>query len=105
MINQMSGNILLEEENPMAVSVTVETTRNANSVVFRLNKDLLGPGTGTPYSNRESAQSNPLAKALFDIKGVSSLWVLGNEVTVTKVDQVSWGAIKGKIVEAIKQNA
>jgi hypothetical protein len=79
--------------------------RNENSVSFILDKTLIPPGTGNPYPNREKAQSNPLAKALFEIKGVSSVWVLGNEVQVTKDDQVSWGALKSRVVETIKQNA
>ncbi len=89
----------------MPVQVTVEPMRNENSVAFILDKTLIPPGTGNPYSNRESAQSNPLAKALFEIKGVKSIWVLGNEVQVTKDDEATWGALKGKIVETIKQNA
>ncbi len=89
----------------MSVNVTVEPTRNENSVAFILDKTLIPPGTGNPYSNRETAQSNPLAKALFEIKGVSSVWILGNEVQVTKDDQVTWGALKGRVVETIKQNA
>lgn len=89
----------------MPVNVTVEPMRNENSVSFILDKTLIPPGTGNPYPNREKAQSNPLAKALFEIKGVSSVWVLGNEVQVTKDDQVSWGALKSRVVETIKQNA
>ncbi len=87
----------------MPVSVTVEPMRNENSVAFILDKPLIPPGTGNSYPNREKAQSNPLAKALFEIKGVSSIWVLGNEVQVTKNDEVTWGAIKAKIIETIKR--
>ena len=87
----------------MPVQVTVEPMRNENSVAFILDKNLIPPGTGDPYSNREKAQSNPLAKALFEIKGVNSIWVLGNEVQVTKDDEVTWGAIKAKIIETIKR--
>ena len=89
----------------MPVNVTVEPMRNENSVSFILDKSLIPPGTGDPYPNREKAQSNPLAKALFEIKGVSSVWVLGNEVQVTKDDDASWGALKSRVVETIKQNA
>ena len=89
----------------MSVSVTVETTRNENTVVFKLNKDLIPPGTGSSYPSREMAESNPLAKSLFEIKGVSSVWVLGNEVHVTKDDQATWGGVKSKVVETIRQNA
>lgn len=89
----------------MSVSVTVEITRNENTVAFKLDKDLIPPGTGSSYPNSEKAQSNPLAKALFEINGVASVWVLGNEVHVTKDDDATWGAVKSKVVETIRQNA
>jgi len=79
--------------------------RNEHSVSFILDKTLLPPGTGEPYPNSEKAQGNPLAKALFEIKGVNSIWILGNEVQVTKDDDASWGALKGRVVETIRKNA
>ena len=101
----MSGNTLLERGTFMSVSVTVEPTRNENAIVFKLDKDLIPPGTGNSYPNRETAQSDPLAKALFEIRGVASVWVLGNEVHVTKEDGVTWGAVKSKVMETIRRNA
>jgi len=89
----------------MSVKVTVEPMRNGNSVAFILDKSLIPPGTGSSYPNREKAQSNPLAKALFEIRGVNSIWILGNEVQVTKDEEATWGALKGKVVETIRQNA
>ena len=89
----------------MSVQVTVEPMRNEHSVSFVLDKALIPPGTGNSYPNSGKAQSDPLAKALFEIKGVSSVWVLGNEVQVTKNDDASWGALKGRVVETIKKNA
>ena len=89
----------------MSVNVTVEPMRNENSVSFTLDKTLIPPGTGDSYPNSEKAQSNPLAKALFEIKGVNSVWVLGNEVQVTKDDDASWGALKGRVVETLRKNA
>jgi hypothetical protein len=89
----------------MSVNVTVEPMRNEHSVSFLLDKTLIPPGTGESYPNSEKAQSNPLAKALFELKGVNSIWILGNEVQVTKDDEVSWGALKGRVVETIRKNA
>ena len=40
----------------MSVSVTVEPTRNENTVAFKLDKALIPPGTGSSYPNREKAQ-------------------------------------------------
>ncbi|NIQ00231.1 MAG: hypothetical protein GWM98_07185 [Nitrospinaceae bacterium] len=87
----------------MTVTVTPETTRNEHSVIFQLNKTLRPPGTGLSFPNAPSAQNHELARALFQIKGVASIWIIGSEVQVTKSEGVGWGAIKGKIVETIRQ--
>lgn len=87
----------------MTVEVTAEPTRNEHSVIFQLNKDLIPPGTGLPFSDAIQAESNPLAEALFQIPGVISVWILGNEVQVTKADSMRWGSLKSKIIETIKR--
>ena len=87
----------------MTVEVTAEPTRNEHSVIFQLNKDLIPPGTGLSFSNAEQAQDNPLANALFQIPGVSSIWILGNDVQVTKEDRMRWGSLKSKVIETIKR--
>jgi len=88
----------------MSVTVKVEPTRNADSVVFKLMQAIIPPGTGLSFPNRGTAQSHPIAKALFDVDGVASVWVIGSEVQVTKDPAVSWGRIKGKVVAAIKRS-
>ena len=87
----------------MTVEVTVEPTRNEHSIIFQLNKDLIPPGTGLSFSNAEQAAGHPLAKALFQIPGVASVWILGNDVQVTKEDGMRWGSLKSKITETIKR--
>jgi len=64
------------------------------------NKAQSLPTGNTICSDQEQFK---VTRALFEIRGVSSIWILGNEVTVTKVPGVSWGNIKAKIVETIKQ--
>ncbi len=92
----------VSEGNIMTVEVTVETTRNQDSVIFKLNRILLGPGTGQTYPNAESAQNHPLASALFKIRGVASVWIIGSEVQVTKEERVSWSRITSRIVETLR---
>ena len=87
----------------MSVTVKTETTRNEHSVIFKLLKTLIPPGTGSSFPNRGTAQDHPLAKALFELPGVVSVWIIGSEVQVTKDPAVSWGTLKGKVVETIKR--
>lgn len=85
----------------MALEITFEPTRNENSVIFYLNRQVVRPGTGLTFSNPETAKENPLAKQLFQIKGVASVWMISNEIQITKNDNARWSAIKSKIIETI----
>ncbi len=87
----------------MSLEVKATPTRNEHSVIFQLNKTLIQPGTGQSYPDARSAEGSPLASALFRIEGVQSVWILGNDVQVTKDESVRWGRINSKIIETIKQ--
>lgn len=86
----------------MAVEIQVTPTRNPHSTSFTIDRNLIPPGTGLSYSDSGAAQSNPLAKALFAIRGVQSVWILGNEIQVTKDEKVRWGGIQSRIIETIR---
>jgi hypothetical protein len=88
----------------MTVEITVEPTRNEHSVIFKLNRQVVRPGTGLSYSAPETAEDNPLAKSLFEIKGVASVWMISNEIQVTKDDKARWPSIKSKILETIRSS-
>jgi len=87
----------------MSVEVTIEPTRNPDTVGFQVNRSLVPPGTGLSFPSAESAQNHPLAHALFQIRGVVSVWILGNEVTVTKDERVGWSRIHSRVIETLKQ--
>lgn len=87
----------------MTVEIEITATRNPNYVTFSLDHDLIPPGTGLSYSDAESAESNPLAKALFAISGVESIWVLGNSIHVTKAEKIRWARIQSRVIETIRR--
>ncbi len=86
----------------MAVEIQVTPTRNPNSSSFTVDHNLIAPGTGLSYSDAGSAAGNPLASALFAVRGVQSVWILGNEIQVTKDEKVRWGSIQSRIIETIR---
>ena len=86
----------------MSLEITVTSSRNENYVEFTLNQDLIPPGTGLSYSDPKSAESHPLANALFKIRGVMSVWILGNGVHVTKDEKARWSGIQSKVIETIR---
>lgn len=89
----------------MVVEIAVTPTRNEHSIIFKLDRRLIPPGTGLPFADAQAADSHPLARALFQIKGVVSVWILGDEIQVTKDEKVRWGSVKPKIIETIRANA
>ena len=89
----------------MTVEIEITATRNPNYVTFSLDHDLIPPGTGKTFMDAQSAESDPLAKALFAIPGVLSIWVLGNDIHVTKDEKIRWTRIQSKVLEAIRRLA
>lgn len=86
----------------MTVEITSTPTRTENRVTFALDKALIPPGTGLSYPDRQLAQAHPVANAIFQVDGVLSVWILGNEIEVTKDEKTRWSSIKAKVIEAIK---
>lgn len=89
----------------MSVEIEIVATRNPNYVTFSTDQDLIPLGTGLTYSDPESAESNPLAKALFAIGGIESVWILGSGIHVTKDEKIRWSKIQSKILETIRRSA
>ncbi len=87
----------------MSVEIEIIATRNPNYVTFSTDQNLIPLGTGLTYSDPESAQSNPLAKALFAIGGIESVWILGSGIHVTKDEKVRWSKIQSRIIETIRR--
>ncbi|MBI4388984.1 MAG: NifU N-terminal domain-containing protein [Nitrospinae bacterium] len=88
----------------MAVEIEVTPTRNEHSIIFKLDRRLIPPGTGLSFADAQSAESHPLARALFQVRGVVSVWILGDEIQVTKDEKARWGSVKSRIIEVIRSN-
>ena len=89
----------------MSVEIKISPSRNPNYVTFSTDQDLIPLGTGLTYSDPESAESNPLAKSLFAIAGVESVWILGSAIHETKDDKISWARIQSRVIETIRHAA
>ena len=89
----------------MKLQIKTQPTRSETLITFSLSKALIPPGTGKSFPDKNSAQSHPIAKAIFEINGIESVWILGNDIQVGKSDNVRWSSIKSKIYDAIQANA
>ena len=84
--------------------VDIEYTPNPNAVKFIL-KESLTHGTSRSFSNAEAAQSDPLAKELFEVGSVTSVFYMDRFLTVNKDDQATWEDLLKKLAVPIRAAA
>ena len=67
----------------------IEETPNPNAVKFIL-REPVSHGVARSYSSATQAESDPLAKSLFDIGNVVSVFYMDKMITVEKTDDGDW---------------
>uniref|UniRef100_A0A8C2BI16 NFU1 iron-sulfur cluster scaffold homolog, mitochondrial n=1 Tax=Cyprinus carpio TaxID=7962 RepID=A0A8C2BI16_CYPCA len=83
------------------LSVSTQDTPNPRSLKFLPGKPVLGMGT-RDFPTSDSAESFPLARDLFQIEGIKSVFYGPDFITLTKTDDdVEWTDIKRHAIEVI----
>ncbi|XP_029377168.1 NFU1 iron-sulfur cluster scaffold homolog, mitochondrial [Echeneis naucrates] len=83
------------------LSIQTQDTPNPRSLKFLPGKPVLGSGT-LDFPSPSSAGCSSLARVLFEIEGVKSVFFGPDFITVTKTDEdVEWTDIKQHALEAI----
>ncbi len=85
----------------MAVNVQVNTTPNEHALKFTLDKPAIESGHKT-YANAEAAEESPVAKTLFGIDGVASVFLMADFVTVTKQPDAKWDTLQTDVLKVIQ---
>ena len=67
----------------------IEETPNPNAVKFIL-REAVSNGVAQSFSSRSQAESDPLAKSLFDVGNVVSVFYMDRMITVEKDDEGDW---------------
>lgn len=85
----------------MSVNIQLEWTPNPSTLKYVVDRQLL-PAGAVNFTDRAKAEEiSPLAKRLFDIKGVVGVMVGTNFVTVTKGDEGEWDELNDGVMQAI----
>jgi hypothetical protein len=84
-------------------AVNVSTTPNENALKFTIDKNSIESGYKT-FNDADEAESTPVAKALFQIEGVASVFLMADFITVTKKPEISWDGIQESLIEAIRSS-
>lgn len=85
----------------MAVKVQITTTPNEHALKFTIDRPAVESGHKT-YANAAAANESPVAKALFGLEGVASVFLMADFITVTKTPDANWDNLQSAAVEAIK---
>ncbi|MGA2079440.1 MAG: NifU family protein [Holophaga sp.] len=80
----------------------IEYTPNPNAVKFVL-KEPVTSGFPRSFRDREAAEFEPLAKGLFAVDHVVSVFMQDKFVTITKDDGVGWTELLPKLAPPIRQ--
>ena len=75
--------------------IRVQPTPNPDAFQFILNGKVIGGGTKT-FDSPDDVGNDPLAKALFEIFGIQSIYLKENFVTITKSNTVGWHTLMEK---------
>lgn len=80
--------------------IQTEETPNPATLKFIPGTQLLTSGTAN-YKSQENASNSPLAKRLFQIEGVSGVFLSTDFLSVTKLNGFSWEFLKPHILAEI----
>jgi Fe-S cluster biogenesis protein NfuA len=81
--------------------IQMQETPNPNSVKFLPGCDVLKNAT-MDFPNPKAASCSPLAKSLFQVKGVKGVFFGSDFITITKEDDdIEWSLIKPDIFAAV----
>ena len=83
--------------------IRVQPTPNPDAFQFILNGKVMGDGTKT-FDCPDDAGNDPLAKALFEIFGIQSIYLKESFVTITKSSTVGWHTLMEKTGHTLEEH-
>lgn len=85
------------------VSVRAQPTPNPNSLLFHVDRTVIEERM-RQYNSAADAADAPLARALFEIGGVASVFFMPNSITVSKDADGDWDDIAPVAEAAIRSH-
>ena len=82
------------------LEVFAEPTPNPNSMKFTLDRRVAEQGQS--FNSPGEAEQSPLARRLFAIRGVRSIFLLNNFISVSRDPAADWGELAPKVEAAIR---
>lgn len=86
-----------------ALRMHAERTPNPNSIKWVLGRPVAEPGVTAHFDAVPGEDVSPLAARLFEVDGVTVVFLASNFVTVTKRAEVEWSDLAQPIVDALRE--
>ena len=83
--------------------IQTEDTPNPETLKFMPGENVLKKGT-VDFSNKEQSKVSPLASRLFDVDGVSRVFLGSDFISVTKDSSLDWNTLKPSILTGIMEH-
>ncbi len=80
--------------------IQTETTPNPLTLKFLPGVPVMVSGTRF-YTDAKTAEESPLAASLFQISGVTAIFLGSDFITVTKAQEADWPVLKAELLPAI----
>jgi len=87
----------------MIILIDTEDTPNPNALKFILNHPVISEGSKSIKSSDE-VNGDKLAKALFGLNGVTTLFYMDNFITVSKDETVEWDSLEEEVRKSILEH-
>lgn len=105
-IAQTSRRVLLKRDKVEILPVRgmfiqTQETPNPDSLKFLPGRDVLGAGNTMDFPTMNTASGSPLAKLLFRVEGVKSVFFGGDFITISKAEDAEWGILKAELFAVI----
>ena len=83
--------------------IQTEDTPNPDTLKFMPGDKVLNRGSAD-FSSVETSAVSPLASRLFEIEGVSRVFLSSDFISVTKISSLEWNALKPSILTGIMEH-
>ena len=83
--------------------IQTEQTPNPNTLKFIPGRDV-SPEKNVSYEKAEDADNSPLAKRMFAIEGISSVFLGKDFISISKSEKIDWQVMKSLILTQLMQH-
>ena len=84
------------------LEIRYQPTPNPNAGTFVIGAAHIASAAARSFGSPAQAAGDPLAAALFSVAGVSSVFMVSDFVTVTKLPDVSWADLVPRLEAAMR---